>query len=60
MGEEERTGPIWYLRLTRFDDPSYFLEAESGLMFDLRGSFGFMNCVVVSSCCCCCGVEVES
>lgn len=30
MGEE-RTGPMWYRRFTRFDEPSNFLEVERGL-----------------------------
>lgn len=40
MGEEERTGPMWYLRFTKSEEPSYFFEVES--VFG-GGSFGFVS-----------------
>lgn len=30
IGEEERTGPMWYRRLTKSEEPSNFLEEERG------------------------------
>lgn len=41
MGEEESTGPMWYLRLTKSEEPSYFFEVES--VFGGGGSFGFVT-----------------
>lgn len=40
MGEEESTGPMWYLRFTKSEEPSYFFEVES--VFG-GGSFGFVS-----------------
>lgn len=28
IGEEERTGPMWYLRSTKLEEPSNFLLVE--------------------------------
>lgn len=46
MGEDESTGPMWYLRFTKSEEPSYFFEVES--VFG-GGSFGFVS--VYSSVC---------
>ena len=46
MGEEERTGPMWYLRLTKLDEPSNFLEVERD--FRDGGSFGLMISGLIS------------
>lgn len=47
MGEDESTGPMWYLRFTKSEEPSYFFEVES--VFGGGGSFGFVS--VYSSVC---------
>ncbi|WCJ40016.1 hypothetical protein M5689_020954 [Euphorbia peplus] len=39
IGVEERTGPMWYRRLTSSDEPSNFLEEERVL----GGSLGFIR-----------------
>lgn len=43
MGEEERTGPIWYRRLTKSEEPSNFLEEER----EFGGSLGLKKRVLV-------------
>ena len=39
IGLEDSTGPIWYRRWTRLDDPSNFFEDDSVL----GGSFGLIK-----------------
>lgn len=53
MGEEERTGPMWYRSWTKSEEPSNFLDEERLL----GGSFGLMYSGLVFKVCNCGGFE---